>query len=221
MFKFEEADWQWRMTNLDINCKEAFNAAYVALLSLPQSSLLKEGVKEVIVAAATKGEVELFWQSGSTDKFKFLLADFVKCLLLGIRSILEEDACSDLVFSNVASFMKSFQQVASNPLTGIPEPAFIKTQTLRLVFCEIVCRVVRRFADEDADVNRHEQDQLAFLLVRYSRHVTTLLLSLDIAKDMNNSFKIFGDILGLLCSMVKNQKIEYDAENEHLDDHLD
>jgi hypothetical protein len=109
MFKLKEADFEWRTKNLDVNCKEAFNAAHVELLSLPQSSLLKEGVKEVIVAAATKGEVELFCQSGSTDKFKFLLADFVKCLLLGVRSILEEDACSDLVFSNVASFMKSFQ----------------------------------------------------------------------------------------------------------------
>jgi hypothetical protein len=221
MFKLEEADSEWRRKNLDVNCKEAFNAAHVKLLSLPQSSLLKENVKEVIVAAATKGEVELFCQSGSTDKFKFLLADFVKCLLLGVRSILEEDACSDLVFLNVASFMKSFQQVASNPLTGIPEPAFVKMQMLRSVFCEIEVCVVDRFADEDAAVNKHERDQLAFLLTRYSRHVTTLLLSLGIAKDTNSGFKIFEDILNLLCSMVKFQKIEYDAENQHSDDHSD
>jgi hypothetical protein len=206
MFKLEEADSEWRRKNLDVNCKEAFNAAHVKLLSLPQSSLLKENVKEVIVAAATKGEVELFCQSGSTDKFKFLLADFVKCLLLGVRSILEEDACSDLVFLNVASFMKSFQQVASNPLTGIPEPAFVKMQMLRSVFCEIEVCVVDRFADEDAAVNKHERDQLAFLLTRYSRHVTTLLLSLGIAKDTNSGFKIFEDILNLLCSMVRFQK---------------
>jgi len=154
MFKLEEADYEWRTKNLDVNCKEAFNAAHVELLSLPQSSLLKEDVKEVIVAAATKGEVELFCQSGSTDKFKFLLAEFVKCLWLGVRSIVEEDACSDLVFSNVASFMKSFQQVASNSLTGVPEPAFVKTQTLRSVFCEIVVRVFGRGA---AAVNEHER----------------------------------------------------------------
>jgi hypothetical protein len=141
--------------------------------------------------------------------------------LLGVRSILEEDACSDLVFLNVASFMKSFQQVASNPLTGIPEPAFVKTQTLRSVFWEIVCCVVERFVDEDANVNKHERDQLAFLLLRFSCHVTSLLLSLGIAKDTNSGFKIFEDILNLLCSMVEFQKIEYDAENECSDDHSD
>ena len=220
MFKLEEADYEWRTKNLDVNCKEAFNAAHVELLSLPQSSLLKEDVKEVIVAAATKGEVELFCQSGSTDKFKFLLAEFVKCLWLGVRSIVEEDACSDLVFSNVASFMKSFQQVASNSLTGVPEPAFVKTQTLRSVFMEIVVRVFDRGA---AAANKHERDQLAFLLTRYSRHVTTLLLSLGIAKDTNSGFKIFEDILNLLCSMVRFQKIEYDAQNTETDsdDHSD
>jgi hypothetical protein len=197
MFKLEEADYEWRAKNLDVNCKEAFNAAHVELLSLPQSSLLKEDVKEVIVAAATKGEVELFCQSGSTDKFKFLL-----------------------VFSNVASFMKSFQQVASNSLTGVPEPAFVKTQTLRSVFMEIVVRVFNRGATA---VNEQERGQLAFLLTRYCRHVTTLLLSLGIAKDTNSGFKIFEDILNLLCSMVRFQKIEYDAKNTETDsdDHSD
>ncbi len=141
MFKIMEVDRQWADTNLERTCKEAFNTAYVKLLSLTQSSLLKDGVKVVIAAGATKGKVELFWQSGSTDKFKFLLADFIKCLLLGVRSIFEEDACSDLVFLNVASFMKSFQQVVSNPLTGIPEPTFIKQQTLQEVFHEIICCV--------------------------------------------------------------------------------
>jgi len=120
----------------------------------------------------------------------------------------------------VASFMKSFQQVASNSLTGVPEPAFVKTQTLRSVFCEIVVRVFGRGA---AAVNEHERDQLAFLLTRYSRHVTTLLLSLGIAKDTNSGFKIFEDILNLLCSMVRFQKIEYDAKNTETDsdDHSD
>ncbi len=159
MFKIVEADRQWTETNLERTCKETFNA-------------------EVIVAAVTKGKVELFWQSGSTDKFKFLLADFVKCLLLGVRSIF------DFMSLNMASFIKSFQQVASNPLTGIPEPTFIKTQTLQEVFCDIVCCVAERFAGEDANENRHEQEQLVFLLQKYSRHVTTLLLSLDFAKDL-------------------------------------
>jgi hypothetical protein len=72
-------------------------------------------------------------------------------------------------------------------------------------------------------VNEHERDQLAFLLTRYSRHVTTLLLSLGIAKDTNSGFKIFEDILNLLCSMVRFQKIEYDAQNTETDsdDHSD
>jgi hypothetical protein len=81
--------------------------------------------------------------------------------------------------------------------------------------------VVRVFERGGAAVNEHERDQLAFLLTRYSRHVTTLLLSLGIAKDTNSGFKIFEEILNLLCSMVKFQKIEYDAENQHSDDHSD
>jgi hypothetical protein len=83
--------------------------------------------------------------------------------------------------------------------------------------------VVRVFGRGAAAVNEHERDQLAFLLARYSRHVTTLLLSLGIAKDTNSGFKIFEDILNLLCSMVRFQKNEYDAKNTETDsdDHSD
>jgi hypothetical protein len=80
-----------------------------------------------------------------------------------------------------------------------------------------------RFNRGATAVDEHERGQLAFLLTRYCRHVTTLLLSLGIAKDTNSGFKIFEDILNLLCSMVRFQKIEYDAQNTEADsdDHSD
>jgi hypothetical protein len=113
MFKIVKADWKWAEKNLEGTCKEAFNAAYVELLSLPQSSLLQEHVKELISEGAPtlQGEEDkVVWRSQSTDKFKVLLIKFVRCLLLSIRTIFDDDITSDLTFSNVAAFMRTFQE---------------------------------------------------------------------------------------------------------------
>ncbi len=121
-----KADWKWAEKNLERTCKEAFNAAYVELLSLPQSSLLHEHVKELISEGAPtpQGEEDMVvWRSQSTDKFKMLLGEFIRCLLLSIRTIFEDDLTSDLTFSNVTAFMKTFQNMYSDPVADLLQAA--------------------------------------------------------------------------------------------------
>jgi hypothetical protein len=42
MFKIVKADWKWAEKNLERTCKEAFNAAYVELLSLPEKCVRRQ-----------------------------------------------------------------------------------------------------------------------------------------------------------------------------------
>jgi hypothetical protein len=205
MFKIVKADWKWAEKNLERTCKEAFNAAYVELLSLPQSSLLHEHVKELISEGAPtpQGEEDkVVWRSQSTDKFKVLLGKFVRCLLLSIRTIFDDDITSGLTFSNVAAFMKTFQNVYSNPVAP-EEPTFFKQQTLEEVIHETVFCIAENYAGSNNDDNRIEREELETLIRKYCRHTTTLLISLDVAKELNSGFEIFRAILCLLSSMVE------------------
>lgn len=213
MFKIVKADWKWAEKNLERTCKQAFNAAYVELLSLPQCSLLRDHVKELISEGAPtlQGEEDkVVWRSQSTDKFKVLLGEFVRCLLLSIRTIFEDDLTSDLTFSNVASFMQSFQSVYSDPVAP-EEPIFFQQQTLEGVIHETVFRVAENYAGSNDDDNRIEREELETLIRKYCRHTTTLLISLDVAKDLNSGFEIFRAILCLLSSMVEFKKQEYEV----------
>jgi hypothetical protein len=147
-------------------------------------------------------EDKVVWRSQSTDKFKVLLGKFVRCLLLSIRTIFDDDITSGLTFSNVAAFMKTFQNVYSNPVAP-EEPTFFKQQTLKEVIHETVFCIAENYVGSNDNDNRIEREELETLIRKYCRHTTTLLISLDVAKELNSGFEIFRAILCLLSSMVE------------------
>jgi hypothetical protein len=213
MFQLVKADWKWAEKNLERTCKEAFNAAYVELLSLPQCTLLHEHVKELISEGAPtpQGEEDkVVWRSQSTNKFKVLLGEFVRCLLLSIRTIFEDDLTSASTFSNVAAFMQTFQNVYSDPVAP-EEPIFLKQQTLEGVIHETVFRVAENYAGSNDDDHIIEREELETLIRKYCRHTTTLLILLDVVKELNSGIEIFRAILCLLSSMVEFKKQEYEV----------
>jgi hypothetical protein len=106
--------------------------------------------------------------------------------------------------------MQSFQSVYSDPVAP-EEPIFFKQQTLEGVIHETVFRVAENYAGSNDDDNRIEREELETLIRKYCRHTTTLLISLDVAKDLNSGFEIFRAILCLLSSMVEFKKQEYEV----------
>ena len=139
------------------------------------------------------------------DKFQVLPAKFIRCLLLVVRTIFDAAACSDMMFWNVASFLKLFQDVISNPAVDGPEPAFIEQQTLGEVFCETDSLVVDEtkcpVVEYEHDC-KYKKEEFDALLQKYSCCcVTPLLVSSDIAKDFIRSCDVFQQLL-CLCSLM-------------------
>ena len=67
-------------------------------------------LKDVIKSEIRKGGKEgtLIWQSASTEKYKYLLANFLKCALFGMRTMFDKDVCTNVTFANTAEFLKTF-----------------------------------------------------------------------------------------------------------------
>jgi hypothetical protein len=139
-------------------------------------------------------------------QFKLLLGHFVKCLMLCLRTNSGEIAGGGrLILGCVSSFLNGFQNVVefSEDNDG-PEPTFLERQTLGEVFRETVGRVTG-FSSPRAEHERDceaEIEQLDALLRKFSRRVTSLLLSFGVAKNWNRSCDMFRETLRLLTRMV-------------------
>jgi hypothetical protein len=88
-----------------------------------------------------------------------------------------------------------------------PEPTFVERQTLGEVFREIVGLVCAFSAEHEHDFccGEAEVEQLDTLLRKYSRRVTSLLLSFGVAKNWNRSCDMFRETLRLLTRMVDDR----------------
>ncbi len=64
------------------------------------------------------------------------------------------------------------------------------------------------------DNHRIEREELETLICKYCCHTTTLLILLDVAKELNSGFEIFRAILCLLSSMVEFKKQEYEVRTQ-------
>jgi hypothetical protein len=88
-------DGEWSEKLLKLSVREAFNSAHKILATrIPESHTLKDVVKSEIRKVGNEGT--LIWQSASTEKYKYLLADFLKCALFGIRTVFDEDVCANV-----------------------------------------------------------------------------------------------------------------------------
>jgi hypothetical protein len=206
--ELEQLDLKWGEEVLHRKCTVAFNSAFVQLLLPERTGLLKDHARATIANHEWLhlGK-ELFWRGSSTDQFKLLLGHFVRCLLLGLRTNYGEIAGGGrLIFERVSSFLNGFQNVVlfSEDEDG-PEPTFVERQTLGAVFRETVGLVC---ADMDCPLAEHEHDceaeieQLDALLRKFSRRITSLLLSFGVAKNWNRSCDMFRETLRLLSTMV-------------------
>jgi hypothetical protein len=108
----------------------------------------------------------------------------------------------------VSSFLNGFQNVVefAEDDDG-PEPTFVERQTLGEVFREIVGLVCAFSAEHEHDFccGEAEVEQLDTLLRKYSRRVTSLLLSFGVAKNWNRSCDMFRETLRLLTRMVDDR----------------
>jgi hypothetical protein len=203
----EQLDLKWGEEFLDRKCTVAFNSAFVQLLLPERTGLLKVHARATIANHdwLNLGK-DLFWRGSSTDQFKLLLGHFVKCLMLCLRTNSGEIAGGGrLILGCVSSFLNGFQNVVefSEDDDG-PEPTFLERQTLGEVFRETVGRVTG-FSSPRAEHERDceaEIEQLDALLRKFSRCVTSLLLSFGVAKNWNRSCDMFRETLRLLTRMV-------------------
>jgi hypothetical protein len=200
-------DGEWSEKFLKLSVREAFNFAHKILATrIPESYMLKDVVKSEIWKGGKEGT--LIWQSASTEKYTFLLADFLKCALFGMRTVFDEDICANVTFANAAEILKTFLNVVLNPINyEDPVPEFVKKQTLKQVIEETVDRLIEkhpcRFDDAE---NKVEREEFGVLAKQFARNTTVLLLSIDLAMDLNCSVNLFRHTLSLLSSMVDAKK---------------
>ena len=127
--------------------------------------------------------------------------------MLGLRTNSGEIAGGGrLILGCVSSFLNGFQNVVefSEDDDG-PEPTFFERQTLGEVFRETVGLVSAYGACPPAEYEHNceaEIEQLDALLRKFSRRVTSLLLSFGVAKNWNRSCDMFRETLRLLTRMV-------------------
>jgi hypothetical protein len=131
--------------------------------------------------------------------------------MLGLRTNSGEIAGGGrLILDCVSSFLNGFQNVVefSEDDDG-PEPTFFERQTLGEVFRETVGLVSAYGACPPAEYEHNceaEIEQLDALLRKFSRRVTSLLLSFGVAKNWNRSCDMFRETLCLLTTMVDDRR---------------
>ncbi len=207
----EQLDLKWGEEFLDRKCTVAFNSAFVQLLLPERAGLLKVHARATIANNdwLHLGK-DLFWRGSSTDQFKLLLGHFVRCLMLCLKTNTGEIAAGGgrKILDCVSSFLNGFQNVVefAEDDDG-PEPTFVERQTLGEVFRETVGLVCAFSAEHEHDFccGEAEVEQLDTLLRKYSRRVTSLLLSFGVAKNWNRSCDMFRETLRLLTRMVDDR----------------
>jgi len=212
-YRNRKEDGEWSEKFLKLSVREAFNSAHEILATrAPESHMLKDVIKSEIRKGGKEGT--LIWRSASTEKYKYLLADFLKCALFGMRTVFDEDVCANVTFANAADFLKTFLNVVSNPINyDDPVPEFVEKQTLEQVIEETVNRLVEKHpCGCDEAENRIEREEFGLLAKQFARNTTVLLLSFDLALDLDCSVNLFRHTLSLLSSMVDAKKSEYNIQ---------
>ena len=214
MFKLEQRDKAWAKKHLDGNVRNGINAALVECSLDPEmADLIDDNVKAKVIAAFNSGEKDLYVRNGVTEKFQFLLADLVKVLLLGVRSIDEEDGMAGETLSNVSEFLKSFLNAACNDVDrSVNPPAFLGAKTLEGLFDETVEIISGRFPMPNKLDAKCECDDVKSLVRDFARRLTMSVVGMGIAKDVPSAVECFRRLLNLLGSVIRRKKLEFEGE---------
>ena len=172
-------------------------------------------VSAAAAATASAGvPVQLHLRTGATDKFKFLLNDFLRALLLGVRTLFDDNCSAEVAYSNAAEFLKTVLNVGANGADPeSPEPDFLNRQTLGEVVAETVGRLKFRHAFGNKQDLDDEMEELTTLFELYARHIVVVLLSFGFATTENpaSNSDAFQKALSLLAVIISKKKGDYDV----------
>ena len=235
--KLTDRDETWSSEMMKLTCREAMNSGYLEILDHSVSGLVNpevlckiQNLKAAAAAAperAREGVIdcsnrhrELTVPTSATQKFKFLLSNFVKSVLLGIRTLFSDAVSGETGFFNAAEFLNCVLNVLGNPpveagaLAGLPSQGFLTGQTLEEIYQETIGHLVSRNPTGNAEDDLLECQDLELILKSYARHTTVLLLSLGIAKDDISAAAIFQMVLTLVGQIVLAKRLDFDGETE-------
>ncbi len=241
-FRRTKRDEQWSREIMKLPCSQAINSAYFELLEHPAASLVSEDVLlkiregracaqklaatsahasdcpiSALVAKPTEGskDVELLISTGATLKLKFLLSNFLKCLLLGVRTLFSDQVSAETAYLNASEFLTTALNAVGNSAadTAAPDPPFLTVQTLEEVYVEAIGFLSTRNPGSNPKDDLLECEDLDELSKKYARQTILLLLALGCAKDQLSAAAIFQMLLSLVGEIVLAKRLDFDSES--------
>jgi len=259
IFKLTKKDQEWSREMASLTCREALNSAYVQLLdSHPAAEhVSKEALEKIqdfsnfklsvahttsMGASSLLAELSLeplLFNTQATLKLKFLLSNFQKCVLLGVRTLFSDQLSAETAYLNCSEFLNTVLNVvgegnlatAATSKTDLnfkttttqittasvatPSPAFLTGQTVAELYQETTLFVCsRNKGGSDAVENADEAEEIVILTKEYARHTLVLLVSLGLAADQLSATAIFKLALDLVAEIVLAKRLDFDRECE-------
>jgi hypothetical protein len=241
-FRRTKRDEQWSREIMKLTCSQAINSAYFELLEHPAASLVSEDILlklregracaqklaatsahasdcpiSALVAKPTEGtkEVELLISTGATLKLKFLLSNFLKCLLLGVRTLFSDQVSAETAYLNASEFLTTALNAVGNSAadTAAPDPPFLTVQTLEEIYVEAIGFLSTRNPGSNPKDDLLECEDLDELSKKYARQTILLLLALGCAKDQLSAAAIFQMLLSLVGEIVLAKRLDFDSDS--------
>jgi hypothetical protein len=262
-FKLTKKDHEWSREMASLTCREALNSAYVQLLDnhpamehvsrealerirdFSTSKHCSSGTSSATASSLVQLSMEpLLFHTSATLKLKFLLSQFEKIVIMGVRTLFSDKLSAETAICNCSEFLNTVLNVVAEPLatpstpstaaattnatlktaaslsqtTGLlssPPPAFLTGQTVSELYQETVLFVCSRHkAGSDAVENAEEAEEMVLLTRQYARHTLVLLVSLGLAADQLSAAAIFKLSLDLVAEIVLAKKLDFDRECE-------
>ena len=223
-FKLNQSDKDYAARVLNYPLIDSLNSAFVEVATDEKTSnLISDDFRTKIIACRNSDKRELYIRNGITEKFRFVLADFTKVLLLSVRSVYEEESICDNILHHISEFLKTILNATSNQVDlSVDSPELPTAKTLENVIDETVTIVSGRFPLPNPLDAKNEVEDIKILLKENIRLISTLILGIGVARDVHSSVEFSRFLILLTSKLVLKRRVDYgmtdDADQDDSDD---